>query len=335
MGGRSAWWTIPRWSRRPASSPAAPRKAPCELFDAVLPDCDRMVDFGAYVGFTALYAATYVPRVFAFEASPTSFSLLRANLALNPALRSRVALFPHAVGDRDAEVTLYGRGYADPGLLDLPRRPAWHRGHRRPGGEGADARRATRCWPSAASGRAPCSRSTSRARNTSSCRPSPGCWPRPSPCCICPFTRSTSWSGRTSTRTRWPASPAAMRVAEALTCYRYMSCHTNDCWIRVDPADRLDFLRRYLLRPKQLRGIGSPRNTASRIRSRSPMRSWISPDIDKRHGGCQRPRARIRAIRRLSSRCLLGKALGDTIASSPSDPRAESHVARASSRAAT
>jgi hypothetical protein len=50
----------------------------------------------------------------------------------------------------------------------------------------------------------------------------------------------------------------AMRVAEALACYRHMYCHTNDCWVRVDPADRLDFLRQYLLRPKQLPNIATP-----------------------------------------------------------------------------
>ena len=43
------------------------------LFDAVLPDCDRVVDFGAYVGLTALYAATYVPRVFASRRARRAF----------------------------------------------------------------------------------------------------------------------------------------------------------------------------------------------------------------------------------------------------------------------
>src|SRR5271157_3766246 len=47
-----------------------------QFFDAVLPDCTRMIDFGAYFGFTALYAAASVPEVFAFEPSPTNFSML-------------------------------------------------------------------------------------------------------------------------------------------------------------------------------------------------------------------------------------------------------------------
>ena len=228
-----------------------------QLFDAVLPDCDRMVDFGAYVGFTALYAATYVPRVFAFEASPTSFSLLRANVALNPPLRSRVALFPHAVGDRDAEVTLYGRGYADPGCSIF-----------------RDVQRGT-----VAIG-APAARVPMRDAYTvlAECGIGPrtllkvdiegaeyqlvpaiaGLLAEAKPVLHLSFHPFNIVVGPDEYASAVARLARAMQVAEALTCYRYMYCRTNDCWMRVNPADRLDFLRHYLLRPKQLPGIGSP-----------------------------------------------------------------------------
>ena len=85
------------------------------FFDAVLPRCTRMVDFGAYIGFTALYAATHVETVFAFEPSPVNHELLARNVAENPELASRIRLFRHGLGARDEEVTLYGKGTADSG----------------------------------------------------------------------------------------------------------------------------------------------------------------------------------------------------------------------------
>jgi len=227
------------------------------LFDAVLPDCDRVVDFGAYVGLTALYAATYVPRVFAFEASPTSFSLLRANVALNPTLRSRIALFPHAVGDRDAEVTLYGRGYADPGCSIF-----------------RDVQRGTMVIGAPAA-RVPM-RDAYAVLTESDIGPRSllkidiegaeyqlvpaiaGLLAEAKPVLHLSFHPFNIVVGPDEYANAVARLSRAMQVADALACYRYMYCNANDCWVRVDPADRLDFLRQYLLRPKQLPGIGSP-----------------------------------------------------------------------------
>ncbi len=77
------------------------------FFDAVLPRCARMVDFGAYIGFTALYAASWGAEVFAFEPSPTNHELLARNVAENPDLATRIRLFRHGVGDRDDSFPLY------------------------------------------------------------------------------------------------------------------------------------------------------------------------------------------------------------------------------------
>lgn len=97
------------------------------FFDAVLPHCVRMVDFGAYVGFTALYAATWDADVFAFEPSPTNHELLACNVAENPELAPRIRLFRHGVADGDGYAPLYAEAAAGSGssvFRDVERRGA-------------------------------------------------------------------------------------------------------------------------------------------------------------------------------------------------------------------
>src|SRR5471032_2640293 len=65
------------------------------FFDAVLPHCDRMIDCGAYIGFTTLYAAGYGVDVTAFEPSQVNFQFLSANVEVNPATAPRIKLFNH------------------------------------------------------------------------------------------------------------------------------------------------------------------------------------------------------------------------------------------------
>ena len=84
-----------------------------QFFDAALPDCTRMIDFGGYFGFTALYAATSVPEVYAFEPSPTNFAFMTENVACNPELATRIRLFCHGVADRDDKVVLYAKAIGD------------------------------------------------------------------------------------------------------------------------------------------------------------------------------------------------------------------------------
>ncbi|MEQ8605221.1 MAG: FkbM family methyltransferase [Marivibrio sp.] len=81
------------------------------LLDArALGRATRLVDIGAWIGPTALYAAALGAEVTAFEPDPAALSVLRANLALNPALAARVRVEPTALdatgGDADGCVTL-------------------------------------------------------------------------------------------------------------------------------------------------------------------------------------------------------------------------------------
>lgn len=85
------------------------------FFHRVLPHCRTMIDFGAYIGFTALHAATRGVEVWAFEPNPVSHDLLVRNVAANPALSPRMHLFQHGVGARDETVTLYAKAHADSG----------------------------------------------------------------------------------------------------------------------------------------------------------------------------------------------------------------------------
>lgn len=85
------------------------------LLDAVLPHCVRMVEFGAYIGLTALYAATWCAEICAFEPSPTNYELLACTIAANPKLAPRIRLFRHGIGQADSYVPLYAKGTADPG----------------------------------------------------------------------------------------------------------------------------------------------------------------------------------------------------------------------------
>ena len=85
------------------------------FFDLVLPRCDQMIDFGAYIGFTALHAASRGVEVHAFEPNPSAHDLLVRNVAANPALASHMHLFQQGVGVRDDTVMLYAKAHADSG----------------------------------------------------------------------------------------------------------------------------------------------------------------------------------------------------------------------------
>ena len=86
-----------------------------QFFDAVLPDCDRMIDVGAYVGLMSLYTARRVAEVIAFEPSPTTFRLLAQNVAANADLKDRIRLFNQGLSDRDQQVVLYKKARVDSG----------------------------------------------------------------------------------------------------------------------------------------------------------------------------------------------------------------------------
>ena len=227
------------------------------FFDAVLPRCTRMVDFGAYIGLTALYAATHVGTVFAFEPSPVNYELLVRNVSENPDLAPRIRLFRHGLGARDETVTLYAKGTADSGasvFRDVERhglvsaRPAAVIPLRDAAAvlleigidqqtllkidiEGAeyDVLRAI-------------------APVLTDAKP----WLHVS---FHPFNLVTTGDAYHNALLRLRS---ALAVAEALVSYRFMHLYDDEAWYTIGPDERMDFLRQYLLSAKPVPRIATP-----------------------------------------------------------------------------
>jgi FkbM family methyltransferase len=226
------------------------------FFDAVLPLCHRMVDFGAYVGFTALYAATFGLEVVAFEPSPTNFALLEANVAANPALAPLVQAFRHGLGAADQDVVLYAKGAADSGSsvfrtierggvlhgrvdATIPLRDAAavlrevavdHRSLLKIDIEGGEYAVLPAIAPLLA------------ARKP---------WLHVS---FHPFNLVVEGDPYLTALQRLRAG---LEAAEALACYRFMHLFEDGAWCSVGPAEQMDLLRQYLLKPKPVPRIGT------------------------------------------------------------------------------
>jgi FkbM family methyltransferase len=78
----------------------------------VLRPDDRL---GAYIGFTALHAASRGVEVYAFEPNPAAHVLLERNVAANPAQAAHMHLFRFRIDQRHEDATLYVKAYAESG----------------------------------------------------------------------------------------------------------------------------------------------------------------------------------------------------------------------------
>ena len=227
------------------------------FFDAVLPRCTRMVDFGAYIGLTALYAATQVETVFAFEPSPVNHELLARNVAENPAFAPRIRLFRHGLGARDEMVTLYAKGTADSGssvfrhiereaLLSarpdavIPLRDAAvvlqeigmdQHTLLKIDIEGAEYEVLRAVAPLLAIAKP---------------------WLHVS---FHPFNLVATGDAYDNALLRLRS---ALGAAEALASYRFMHLYEDESWCTIGPAERMDFLRQYLLSAKPVPRIATP-----------------------------------------------------------------------------
>ncbi len=228
-----------------------------QFFDATLPDCMRMIDFGAHFGFTTLYAAASVPEVFAFEPSPTNFALLAENVARNTGFGARIRLFRHGVADRDDEVMLYAKAAGDSGssIFRTIERDTLISG-------APDATVAMRNADAVL-------REIGLDRHTLLKIDIGGAEYLVVPAIAAllaerrpylhisfhPFNivATTDEYANTVERVR-----RAMQVAEALACYRFMHLFSHDTWFCIGAADRADFLRQYLLRPKPVPRVATP-----------------------------------------------------------------------------
>lgn len=227
------------------------------FFDAALPRCTRMVDFGAYIGFSALYAATHVDTVFAFEPSPVNHELLARSVAENPGLAPRIRLFRHGLGARDELVTLHAKGTAvsassvfhqierdqvqstQPAAV-IPLRDAAVVLHE----IGLDRHTLMKIDIGGAEYEV--------LRSIASLLADYKPWLHVS---FHPFNLVAGGDAYNNALLRLRC---ALGAAEALAPYRYMHLYADDAWCTIGPAERMDFLRQYLLSAKPVPRIATP-----------------------------------------------------------------------------
>lgn len=227
------------------------------FFDAALPHCTRMVDFGAHFGFTALYAATHVDTVFAFEPSPVNHELLARNVAENPELASRIRLFRHGLGARDEEVTLHWKGTAHSAAsvfqeVEHDRVPSTRPDAVIPLRDaaavlrevGMDARTLLKIDIEGAE------YEVLRVIAPLLAEHKP--WLHVS---FHPFNLVAAGDAYHNALLRLRC---ALGAAEALAPYRFIHLYDDGAWCTIGPAERMDFLRQYLLSAKLVPRVATP-----------------------------------------------------------------------------
>lgn len=228
-----------------------------QFFDAVLPECRGMVDFGGFIGFTALYAAAQGVPVDVFEPSPTNGAMLAANLAANPHLAPRIRLHRHAVGARDANLPLYAKAHADSGasLFETVQRGAVLRGR-------AEAMVPVRAAEAVLLklGLQPdmLLKIDIEGAEYEVVPAIAGLLEQQRPFLHISFHPFNIVRGADEYLNQVARLRGALAVAEAVAPYRHMYFHTGQGWTRIDRSDRLSLLQHYLLKAKPVPRIATP-----------------------------------------------------------------------------
>ena len=227
------------------------------FFDRVLPHCQKMIDFGAYIGFTALHAASRGVEVHAFEPNPAAYDLLVRNVAANPMLAHSMRLYQLAVGARDEDVVLYAKAHADSGA-------SVHRTIERGAViDGAPA--ATVRVRDAAT----VLRETGVNSETLIKIDIEGAEYQVLPAIASLLEETKPWlhvsfhpfnlvAGIDPWRTLLLRLRSSLVAAEALAHYRFIHVYLDGTWETITELERPDFLRQYLLRAKPLPRIRTP-----------------------------------------------------------------------------
>jgi len=195
--------------------------------------------------------------VFAFEPSPVNYELLARNVAENPGLAPRIRLFRHGLGARDGMATLYAKGVADSGssvFRDVER-------------EGLVSARPDAVIPLRDA--AVVLREIGIDRHSllkidiegaeydvlraiapvlAEAKP----WLHVS---FHPFNLVAAGDAYHNALLRLRS---ALAVAEALASYRFMHLYDHEAWCTIGPAERMDFLRQYLLSAKPVPRVATP-----------------------------------------------------------------------------
>ena len=227
-----------------------------QFFDAVLPGCDRMIDVGAHVGLISLYVAGRVEQVFSFEPSPGNFALLTQNVAANDALQSRIRLFRCGLSDADGSSVLFRKAANNSGssIFRTVERDGLVSGVPEATIALRDARDAL--GQIGVTGRTLLKIDIEGAEYLVLPRIA-GLLAEARPFLHVSFHPFNLVSGAGEYLDTLVRLRRAMQVAEALADYGFMYCCTEGRWQCIEAADRMTFLREYLLRPKPLPRIGS------------------------------------------------------------------------------
>ena len=228
-----------------------------QFFDAVLPECHRMVDFGGFIGFTSLYAAAHGASVDCFEPSPTNATLLAANLAANPHLAPRIRLHRHAIGATDATLPLFAKGHADSGssLFRTVQRASLLTGR-------AEALVPVRAAANVLEevGLSPDTllKIDIEGAEYDVVPAIAALLARRRPFLHLSFHPFNIVRGPDEYLNQIARLRGALAIAEAVAPYRHMYFHTEQGWTRIDQRDRLTLLAQYLLKPKPIPRIATP-----------------------------------------------------------------------------
>ena len=87
-----------------------------------------LIDFGTWIGVTALFGARFATRTLALEPDPMAFEQMRANFALaEPTIRARTTVFFRCISTDDKPLVMHGKGDSMSSLLGgiLPGVPQW------------------------------------------------------------------------------------------------------------------------------------------------------------------------------------------------------------------
>lgn len=228
-----------------------------QFFDAVLPECRRMFDFGAFIGFTSLYAAAAGAEVFSFEPSPTNHALLAANVAANPALAPRIYLHPFALGAADATLPLFGKGHADAdtSLYRDVQRTTMVRCHAE---ATVPVRAAANVLQEVGLDGETLLKIDIEGAEYDVVPAIAGLLARHRPFLHISFHPYNIVLGTDEYLNQVVRLRRALAVAEAVAPYRHMYFHTEQGWTRIDRRDRMSLFTQYLLKPKPMPRIATP-----------------------------------------------------------------------------
>jgi len=260
---KGRWFSV---ARHPLAQAAARdfrkggSEATLRLFEAVLPQCRRMVDFGAHVGFTALYAAHCAVDVFAFEPNPTSHELLARNVAENPELAPRIRLFRHGLGDGDGCMPLFSTATADPGATlfrDVERETAISAKHE----DLVPVRDAAAVLQELEADRQTLVNMDIEGAEYLVLPTIAALLAERKPWLHVSFHPFNLVAGADAYLNALLRLRCSLQAAEALASYRYVHAFSDDeGWSTIEPEDRMDFLRHYLLKPKPVPRVATPQH---------------------------------------------------------------------------